>query len=354
MVQLSSLSLHLDVDGGYEEFRELDKIANAASLLFSHHPTLTKLSLDTFPVAGYGDRYHLPPMLMTLCLNNCELQYVDWQRWADACTSPKLERLEITECLMQIGSLNDDGFFEYLKKHASTLVSLEIDLTEQPLAMDTLKRIAMHLSQFHSLVDFSYSTKDRSQILEVLRDVLPWLATNERFDTFSLQCTTRPDTGNDDDFRDALQRQLKKACVDRSPHPYRSATVEYITKLDYYPLIRFHIGGGVGGVFGGGVGGGNGGNGGVGDGSVGGNGGGGGNADGNGASGTNGGGGGNVGNVGNVDDASDDGDNDIPAMGNPDDINDYGFNENDDNEEEEAEDLENFAYEDVASDNSDD
>src|SRR6218665_48101 len=211
-VELTSLSLELYTVERNDALRQ--KLANDLSLLIGHHPTLKRLALENFQdLVGFGDKYRLPTSLETLVLEASVLTCVDLEHGTDSSTTSHIRDLTISS----FSSLSDiEGYLKFVESHAETLVSLHINLSrgEHQPTVDSLKRMAKRLAKFNKLQRFRYHVQNVHDILVILRDVMPLIASNQSFNSYELNS----DSGLlncDGDFLQALQLAMKQICIGR-------------------------------------------------------------------------------------------------------------------------------------------
>src|SRR6218665_1066799 len=216
-VELSSLSLRLITAERNDALRP--KLANDLSLLIGHHPTLKQLVLGNFQdlLVGYWDKYRLPTSLETLVLNDSIWMRVDLEHCPDASTTSHIRELTISSFSFLPKSPSDiNGYLKFVESHAETLVSLHINLSrgEHQPTVDSLKRMAKRLAKFNKLQRFRYHVQNVHDILVILRDVMPLIASNQSFNSYELNS----DSGLlncDGDFLQALQLAMKQICIGR-------------------------------------------------------------------------------------------------------------------------------------------
>src|SRR6218665_1791464 len=187
-VELTSLSLTLFTAERNDLFRQ--KLANDLSLLIGRHPTLKRLVLDNFEdlLAGYWDKYRLPTSLETLGLYNSILMRVDLEHGTDASTTSHIRDIKITNFLYSICPSQIEGCLKFVESHAETLVSLDINLSggEHQPAVDSLKHMAKRLAKFKKLQRFTYYVRKRQDLLEILHDVMPLIASNQSLNSYRI------------------------------------------------------------------------------------------------------------------------------------------------------------------------
>src|SRR6218665_2894518 len=215
-VELTSLSLALCANQRNDTVRR--KLANNLSLLISHRPTLKRLVLDNFEdlLVGYWDKYRLPTSLETLVLYNSILMRVDLEPGTDASTTSHIRDIEILSFSCSVSPSEIEGYLKFVESHAETLVSLDINLSknEHQPTVDSLKRMAKRLAQFNKLQSFKYNVRNVQDILVILRDVMPLIASNQSLNGYSIS-SDRCVLGYDKDILQQLQLAMKTICIGR-------------------------------------------------------------------------------------------------------------------------------------------
>jgi|SRR6218665_2953035 len=213
-VELTSLSLSLCANQRNDTVRR--KLANNLSLLIGHHPSLKRLVLENFEdlLVGYWDQYRLPTSLETLEFKDSSLMRVDLEHGTN--TTSHIRDIKISSFSCSISPSEIEGYLKFVESHAETLVSLDINLSEnehQP-TVDSLKRMAKRLAQFNKLQRFKYKVRSVHDMLAILRDVMPLIASNQSLNSYSIASACCL-LGYDKDILQQLQLAMKTICVGR-------------------------------------------------------------------------------------------------------------------------------------------
>lgn len=239
-VELASLTLILRHGRHRLNGRLRENLANDVSLLISHHPTIKELVFWGFRdlIAGYGDKYRLPPLLESFKVVDCVLTLVDWEHWANAYTTSSIRHLTIARrCLSRVS--DGDGLLKFVEKHAETLVSLGIQINILQPTMDILKRMIKHLAKFNRLQSFTFYVDNVRDMLEFLRDITPSIAVNQSLNSYDLDsCAALLEY--DKDFLQSLQAAMMAMCIQRR-RLLDFATVTYMDNEDHdgIPLVEY-------------------------------------------------------------------------------------------------------------------
>src|SRR6218665_1979843 len=215
-VELTSLSLSLCANQRNDALQQ--SLANDVSLLIGHHPTLKRLVLRHFRdlIVGYWDKYRLPTSLETLEFYDSSLMHVDLEHGTDASTTSHIRDIEISSFLYSISPSEIEGYLKFVESHAETLVSLDIDLSwnEHQPTVDSLKRMAKRLAQFNKLQRFKYKVRNVHDMLVILREVMPLIASNQSLNSYSIT-SDRCFLGCDNEILQQLQLAMKTICIGR-------------------------------------------------------------------------------------------------------------------------------------------
>lgn len=201
-------------------------VAKAVGHLLRRQPCLTHLTFKYLTITSQTSNYCLPHSLIELHIYGCSTHFQDWNDWSKTSTESTIKVLNVMNCTHETGG-NEERFFKFIKKHSKTLISLKFHNKGQQPTSDTIIIMAQHLGSIHVLQEFEWGNLKLPELLDMLRKAIPWFASADCFQNFSLfsESSTEPDNNN---FAEAAKKCLTDICTLRQ-RPLRHARVHYST-----------------------------------------------------------------------------------------------------------------------------